>query len=127
VRLRESAVELAGILDAAGIPAVAPTGRLAAPCAVVRPADPWLTSSTVIRGARLASWRVDLLAGAIDAIGQHDALAALVERLVLAFAAHRAWSLSDVSGPVAYDAAGAVYLAVTVTVSAHVQITREDP
>lgn len=65
-------------LEAAGVRA-ATTGRLAAPCVLVEPGDPWSEPRRL--PGRATRWRLTALAGKPDAAGALGELGELVDRV----------------------------------------------
>jgi hypothetical protein len=125
VKIMEAAAELARTLSSAGIAVVGPSGRLTAPAVLIVEADPFLTRSSVIRGGRVVSWRLELLAGVGDTAGIHGQLWDLIELVSDALAAEPGWSSGDVGGPRMLDVSGQLYLAAQMTVARHATITAE--
>ena len=76
-RLGESRDTITAALAAAGL-TVSTTGKFAAPCVLVEPGEPWAGLNVLAR-ARVAHWRLTLVAGRADSAGALDSLMALVD------------------------------------------------
>jgi hypothetical protein len=90
-------------LDAAGI-RTATGGKLAAPCVLVEPGDPW-TEPRRLPG-RVSRWRLTIVAGTVDTTAAVDELADLVDRVDVALRTISGAQLPSWARPVEVELAG---------------------
>jgi len=109
-----SRLQLAGILEAAGLRVVFDPGQVAAPCVLVAPADPWLAPSVLAGGSRTIRWRLIVVSGQVDLASTLEALEGYVSAVVQALddpSTAPQWAMPTFDAPGAIDVAGAQYLA----------------
>jgi hypothetical protein len=111
--ITDARLQLAGILEAAGVRVVFDPGLVSAPCALVVPADPWVTVER-IGGARTIRFRVMAVAGRADAGATLGELEDIVGAIVGALddpATSPGWSMPEFDVPGTLDVGGAQQLA----------------
>ena len=106
-RLADERAAIVGALAAAGV-RTATTGRIATPCVLVEPGDPWSEPHRLAgtRG-RVSRWRLTAIAGAADRNAAYDELATLVDLVDVALKGlGRSSELPSWARPVETEVAG---------------------
>ena len=113
-RLTDARSQLAAALTAAGIRSTF-SGRLAAPCVLIEPAEPWLSREALGRGLE-SRWRCTAIAGRTDTQSAYDELAAMIDAIDGALLTLRGVSLPTWGAPHDVTLGNVAHPATTATV-----------
>jgi hypothetical protein len=111
--LLESRAAIIAALEARGI-RTATAGKLAAPCVLVEPGDPWSEPQRV--PGRVGRWRLSAIAGRTDTEAALAALATLVDEVDAALRPLPGVQLPTWGRPFDYDVSGIKYAATVATI-----------
>ena len=104
-RLVDERTAILAALEAGGIRA-ATGGKLAPPCVLVEPGDPWSVPERAAPGGRVGRWRLTAIALAADRLAAYDELASAIEAIDAALKPLLGTQRPTWARPLETDAAG---------------------